>query len=111
MRTDALPLGSMDSLSEFVVEIIANCDSNRAVTSDDFQAMARFRVRALRRGTVPRRPVGVGFLGSPREEGEGLQAGEIVAVHQDAFGLADDGAAGECCVKLLFGWPLQRPSA
>jgi hypothetical protein len=37
----------------------------------------------------------VRFLGGAGEGGEGLEPGEVVAVHQYAFGLADDVAGGE----------------
>lgn len=36
----------------------------------------------------------VGALRASEEQVEGLQGGEVFAVHQDAFGLADNVAAG-----------------
>jgi hypothetical protein len=42
-------------------------------------------------------------LGGADERGERLQPGEVVAVHEDAFGLSDDVAASQCSVKVGFG--------
>ena len=44
----------------------------------------------------------IGLLRSSRKCCERLEAGEVVAVHEDAFGLADDIAAGESSGELLF---------
>jgi hypothetical protein len=44
----------------------------------------------------------IGVFGSVRQHVERLQTGDIVAVHQDAFGLPNDIAAGQCGVEMVF---------